>query len=71
MHLQVSSEWREKELWWRINDHEISDRDLRAWVYKNMADTPFQYVDVIHVEAYAASRLDVTLDAAQTEKERK
>ena len=47
--------WKGEALWWRIDDEEISDRDLRTWVYHNVPSV-MRYVDVIRqcqVDAYA------------------
>jgi hypothetical protein len=47
--------WKGKHLWWRINGEEISDSDLRTWVWHNVPGV-MRYVDVIRqgqVEAYA------------------
>lgn len=47
--------WKGDDLWWRIGDEEISDKDLQRWVWQNI-DGVMKYVDVIrkfHVDAYA------------------
>lgn len=47
--------WKGEQLWWRIGDEEISDRDLRNWVWHNVEGV-MRYVDVIRecqVIAYA------------------
>lgn len=47
--------WKGDALWWRIGDEEISDKDLRTWVYHNVEGV-MRYVDVIRqcqVESYA------------------
>jgi hypothetical protein len=48
--------WKGDDLWWRIGDEEISDRDLRRWAYHNMKGIG-RYVGVcvlkMHVDAYA------------------
>lgn len=50
--------WRGDALWWRIGDEEVSDKDLRTWVWHNVPGV-MRYVDVIrkcHVDAYAARK---------------
>lgn len=47
--------WKGDVLWWRIGDEEVSDKDLRAWVWHN-CDGIMRYVDVIRQcqsDAYA------------------
>jgi hypothetical protein len=47
--------WKGEHLWWTINGEEVSDRDLRTWVYHNVEGV-MRYVDVIRqcqVDAYA------------------
>lgn len=47
--------WKGDDLWWKIDGEEVSDKDLRRWVWHNI-DGMMKYVDVIrqlHVDAYA------------------
>lgn len=60
--IEVTSHWRgeeaDAELYWTIDGEDISDRELRQWVFRNMP-SPDCHVDVIrhmHVTAFARRR---------------
>lgn len=47
--------WKDEVLWWRIGGEEISDKDLRNWIWHNL-DGIGRYVDVVRkyqIDAYA------------------
>lgn len=47
--------WKGDALWWRIGADEISDKDLRTWVWSNLSGVS-RYVDVVRkyqIDAYA------------------
>jgi hypothetical protein len=47
--------WKDEVLWWRIGGDEISDKDLRTWIWHNLEGVG-RYVDVVRkyqIDAYA------------------
>jgi len=63
----VSSKWVDKELVWSINNHDVSDVELRRWCFQNMEHNHEKYIDVIrkyHIDAY----FNKVIQAAESEQ---
>ncbi len=52
---ELTSFWRGRTLWWRIDGREVADHILRQWCRENMP-YPWNHVDLIrqaHLDAWA------------------
>lgn len=54
--MEVRGFWKGDDLWWRIGDEQVSDRELSTWCWHNLDGVRRYTVPVVrkyHTDAYA------------------